>query len=142
MEYSGSFNTFYTNFTTRLSELEQEKKYSLYLKELAKLFPMAQKFFAKDSEKILLVTNLVHLMQRLKKEVTQNQLSKISAYQILEDKLIMKYKSGESKEYPLISIPDFLNNSGIRSDHPHFLFLISFLMLPSNFDAIQLFNKN
>jgi len=139
---TNKFESFYSNVLKNLSSLKQNGSGEEFLNSLLNLYPLANKFYAKDVESLFANESVNQAIKLLQGHIRRDVLPKIESYELKDDKIVIKTRDAGIKEFPQMSPKTFLFKVfNIEETHSHYYLYLSYMLQPANYDAMQLFQK-
>jgi hypothetical protein len=132
---------FYNNKVTKIQELEKNGKINEFLDEVNRLYPTMYKLFEKDTQFIVANQDIFIRFNNIKNHVAKNVIPKIESYTLGFTDIQIKI-NGITTNYPLHNPVKFMDVClNLDNTNPYFFLMLSFLMIPLNYDSMQLCDK-
>lgn len=136
-----NYSKFYASKKQKIKEFEIASNVNDFLDDVQKLYPTMNKLFEEDTLNLIKEKHFFKKFERLKLHVFNNILPNIESFSVGLQKMEIK-KRNQLLEFPVTNPIKFMNTYlGTNKDDPDFYLILSFLLLPQNYDIIQLCDK-
>jgi hypothetical protein len=132
---------FYDQKCSQITKLRNEKKIQLFLTEVKNIYPNMLKLFENDTSFLIKKQDCFNRFEMIKQQVLTNTIPKIERFNVgLTDLVVTVNKKHLTYQLnnPLTFMKVCLN---IDVESPYYYLMLSYLMIPCNYDVIQLFDK-
>lgn len=132
---------FYESKNKKIKELELDSNINVFLDEVQRLYPSMLKLFESDTKELISKLDFFRKFNQLKKHVFENILPKIDNFNVGLQSVEI-FAVGQKQSYPVNNPIKFMEKYlNIDRSNPNFYLILSFLLLPQNYDIIQLCDK-
>lgn len=136
-----NYMQFYESKNKKIKEFELNANVNLFLDEVQRLYPSMLKLFEVETKELISGLDFFKKFNQLKKHVFDNILPKIENFSVGLQSVDIR-AVGQIQSHPLNNPIKFMEKYlNVDKSNPNFYLILSFLLLPQNYDIIQLCDK-
>lgn len=132
---------FYEQKINQIRTLRTKTEIQGFLTEVKNIYPNMLKLFENDTLFLVKNQDCFNRFDLIKKQVFNSIIPNIESFDV-DLKNVVINKNGNILKYPLNNPSNFMKVClNLDEESPYYYLMLSYLMIPCNFDVIQLFDK-